>query len=215
MNNHAPHLVYTLKGILTGAENWGDIFRRWCVQHAPRLIVEEIDWGMIGPVRMYASRALPVLNWRRQDAIAAFIRRTQAEYGNPPFSIGAFSFGTFLAHGTMWRHADIRPRSVFLFGSVLPSLWSRTRFPQMFARGQIGRLLNVWSPNDSAIRFGSFWPFGKAGSEGFRGIGASCPVMQCRTEEEHSSYFWKEFRDVHFQRVAEFLWEPKPAEARA
>lgn len=225
MSGPAPvrHIVSFVHGIHNAADNYGEILQRWATIHEPHLYIEGIDWGWITGVQMYLAGLIPALDWRRRSYIARQLKAQQNCFGpESRYSVIAHSKGTDLVVDTLLDNPDIYIGALVLVGSVLPNKFHCSGLHALLVSGQVGRVLVVWSPNDSIIKNLSIWPYGKLGATGFVDLNANgmrwgrteyddndeqWPVRQIQTAEEHSTYFWSEFRDQHFRQWADFILE--------
>jgi hypothetical protein len=213
MNQPAPqrHIVGFVHGIHNAADNYGDIYSRWAFEHARSLHVEQIDWGWITGVQMWLAGVIPALDWRRQRYIARQLRAARNCFGEDvPLSVIAHSKGTDLIVDTLLANEDIELEALVLVGSVLGNRFAGSKIQTLLQLSQVRRVLVVWSPNDSIIRNLSIWPYGKLGCTGFTDLSkvqgpTSKVVFQVETAEEHSTYFWSEFRDQHFRSWTDFI----------
>lgn len=212
-----PACIATVHGIQSTAENWGDIYRRWLqrtcsvssvssVANHP-VVVENIDWGRITGLQMYIQLALPWLERRRERFVADELASFATEY-RCPIHVIAHSKGCDLIVDALYRFPRIQIQALVLVGSVLPIRYRYSQLDAVVDRGQVTRVLNVWSPNDSIIETWSIWPYGKSGSRGLADIPAVAPIYQQQTQEDHNTYFWSEFRDQHFTTWTEFALNP-------
>jgi pimeloyl-ACP methyl ester carboxylesterase len=211
--NHDRHLVITAHGIHGADYNWGDIYRDWCDQHARAQHVSDIFWGRVNGLQMYAAKLIPFWMWARRDAAATEIRASLGAFAHQATTtLAGHSYGTQFIHDILWANPDLVVDNVILIASVLPERLDRTKWRQIHERGQVKRLLNVWSPNDSIIRAWSFWPYGKLGARGFTDANLPDWLWQFKTEEEHSTYFWTEFRAEFFRKITEWIIRTTDAE---
>lgn len=206
------HVIFAVHGIHTGAENWTDAFRRWAMENdRDDISVEEYDFGKILGIQMYAEGIIPALGWMRQNAFAKWMERVISYYPDgTKYSIVAHSFGTWLTQGTLWRNRWMKPQAVVLFGSVLTSSFHETRFPELFKRHQIQRLMVFWSPKDFVVEkfcnpvFG-ISPFGHLGCRGFKDEEIkNHNIVQVKTNEEHSTYFTGRKSAEFFKMASDF-----------
>jgi pimeloyl-ACP methyl ester carboxylesterase len=207
------HRFEDFHGILTGQENWTDEHRRNNARYAPGLAVEEYSFAFTTGLGMYASGLLSPIGWLRQDAAARWHKRIAAKYPlDLPFSLVGHSYGTWLIQGMLWRHTEIRPRAVVLVGSVLSSHFASTRWGAILDRGQVDRLLVLWSPHDWIVDDLSQPIFGKKsfGHLGSRGFVDGIPprlvtrIRQVQTEESHTSYWSENRAPLYFDIINQF-----------
>ncbi len=204
-------LVFFVHGIRNTADNYGEILQRWVRQRDLPVYFEGIDWGWISGVQMWLAHFIPFAEHRRRGRIAKQIREAHEVLGRGRrASVIAHSKGTDLIVDTLWACPDIEIDALVLVGSVLSNRFQNSKVQGLLARGQLNRVLVVWSKNDSVIRNLSVWPYGKLGATGFLDLTVSPglygeAVTQIQTEEEHSTYFWSEFRQQHFRQWFEFI----------
>lgn len=198
------HIIVGVHGIRTGAENWSDDYRRAIATLHPDVAVEEYDYGCILGAQMYACGVVPMVGWRRISAFHKWLKTMLKKYPKgATYSIVSHSFGTWLTHGLLNRHKDVKPEAVVIIGSVLSEYFSQTRFPIIFEREQINRLMVLHSKGDTIIKWLSNFPFGKNGINGF--IDEIPPmVTQVELRGGHSSYFIKSKRDKTFSLITKF-----------
>jgi hypothetical protein len=191
------HVAVGVHGIFTARENWTDEFRRWLAEKRSLLIGDEYDYGIVGPIRMYLTGFIPTLAyWQTRSFKKWYDNRCKGTFGNGgvEYNFVAHSYGTWLVHELLWRNPSIKINAVVLFGSVLSSHFKQTKFPLIFKRGQIRKLVVVWSPNDKVVEDLSqpVWgaaPYGHLGSRGFvDGIDGQ-NIEQVKTHETHGGYF--------------------------
>lgn len=202
------HIIVAVHGIHTGAENWTDPFRRYVENHeghSKNIRVEEYDFGKILALQMYAAGIFSPLGWNMQNNFAKWFQSIKRNFYNKDceFSFVSHSFGTWLTHGMLWRHRDIKPKNVVLLGSVLSEDFRGTKFPHMFKRKQLSKATVFWSMNDTVIErtLVRVPPFGRLGSRGFvRGLTEE-NVLQVACKEAHSGYWAKTKRDDYFEQI--------------
>lgn len=200
-------VIIAVNGIYTGSENWTDAFRRWVSQSSYNgvVAVEEYDFGKLFALQMYAIGLVPFLGARRQKGFAEWFRKIMKQY--PPetkYSFVSHSFGTWMTHALLDKNPKIKPRTVVLFGSVLSHYFQKTKFPNMFGRGQLKKLVVYWSPKDTIIgkRLVEIPPFGRLGAKGFVQGAQGLKVEEFETDETHSSYWSPSKRDHYFEEIA-------------
>ena len=198
-------LVFTFHGIHNGQDTFGDIYRDWLVRHSTEFHCVEINYGRITGTQMYGAKLWPWCMSERRTRAALRMSDAWASHGAPTRHAIAHSYGTQFITDLLWQHPYIKLDGLILVGSVLEERFHSTRLPRLIVRGQITRILNVWSRNDSVIRHWSRGPYGTAGSTGFIDLTGQEPVWQNETEEEHGTYFWSEFRNEHFTRWTQWL----------
>jgi hypothetical protein len=207
-------LVFFVHGIRNSADNYGEIIARWLASRSLPVYFEGIDWGWISGVQMWLAHFIPFAEARRRARVAKQIREARECFGKAtPVSIIAHSKGTDLTVDTLWASPDIILDALVLVGSVLSNKFDGSRLQALIQRGQVNRVLVVWSLNDSIIRNLSIWPYGKLGATGFVDLPesqlVSVSVFQSESTEEHSTYFWSEFRDRHFAQWFAFILDGK------
>lgn len=203
-----PHIIVATHGIYTGSENWSDPFRRYVEnhpEHSKNFRVEEYDFGKILAVQMYAYGICSPLGWSMQDKMAKWFKTLMRSFyhKDSDFSFVAHSFGTWVNHGMLWRNPNIKPRNLVLLGSVLSEHLKKTKIPDMFKRKQLTKASIFWSPNDSVIEktLIRIPPFGRLGSRGFIDGIAGENVVQIRTEEKHSGYWYATKREHYYEQI--------------
>lgn len=202
MNRKPWHVIFGCHGIMTGFDNWIDRFRSHCAARKLPICVEDLDYGIVSPMRLRVCGWVSPFAWRIFDGMARQIRETMAYY--PPettFSLVGHSWGTWRIHGCLERNPDIQPRNVVLIGSVLREKFSETSFPKIIARKQIQKLQIYWSPQDEVIRDLSWYPYGKLGYRGFVDKVPDC-VEMFETHESHGGYFHMPESERYFSEIA-------------
>lgn len=220
MNERGPNLPVTrvavtcVPGIETNANAWPKRFAVYAWERFRNVFVTEAAIQLVSAVRFYLCAVFPFLEWGRRRAIAAVLRQTGG--GDVPRAIVGHSKGTDWSVDTLYANPDIEVEALVLIGSVLSERYHGSKLERLVDRGQVKRILNVWSPNDDVIKLLSWWPAGgKAGSRGFADLRGDEPVWQYKTEEAHSTYFWSEFRDKHFGVIMEFILGAKGNRSRS
>lgn len=205
MSLSPQHVIATVHGIRTSSDSWQQRFAAFAAgRYCDRVVTAEIMWGWISGIQMYLLHWVPFWERKRRKAVATILARLLEEFPFSSLSVLAHSKGTDLVVDTLLANRDLRIATLILVGAVLKEHYHRTSLPILVGRGQVARVLNVWSPNDHTIRDWSFGPYGKAGWKGFVGLRDNDPVWQQKTEEAHATYFWSEFREKHFARWIEF-----------
>lgn len=201
------HALVGVHGIYTGSYNWCDRLRAYAKVNYPSVDVREYDFGFITATHMYLDGLCPWFAKGMCRKFSDWFARKMMSYPvGMPYSFVAHSFGTWLLTETLWRHKEIQPSSVILFGSVLSSHFERTRWPEIIKRDQIDRLHVFWSPKDDVIErysrsFFGVTPFGHLGCRGFVGDYNRDIVRQYETAETHSGYFYPQNRDKYFNQA--------------
>lgn len=204
------HIIFGFHGIHTGSENWNDGYRRWLMdsEYYDKVIFEEIDFGKILAIQMYANGIISPLGWNKIDSCAEQVKKILGEWymKRASFSFVSHSFGTWVNQGILWRHPDIKPKASVLVGSVLSSNFKKTKFPQIFQREQMEKLGVFWSKNDSIIAktLVEIPPFGRLGSKGFTSGTKDFKVDQFETKETHTSYWMPGIRDKYHQEITKY-----------
>jgi pimeloyl-ACP methyl ester carboxylesterase len=203
MSRH--HVIDTIHGIHTDADRWPHVLESWFAAHyGDQITVNSIDWGFFRAVQMYLYRLMPFWFRGRVHLIAEALRETNAI--GWPQSIVAHSFGTYLAVETLWKHPAIEVETFVAIAGVLDNRWHGSKLARLVQRGQVKRVLVFWSTNDTVIRDFCLWPYGKLGATGFVDVPRTTPYLrQLATSEQHSTYFWHEFRNLYFREIADFI----------
>ena len=203
--NGPDHIIFAVHGIHTGTNNWADPFQRWAALHSPKIAIEECDYGQVTAFQLRLCGWIPFLARRRFNQLAAFVREALQEYPEgTPYSFVGHSWGTWLVHGMLDRHHDIKPKSVVLIGSVLREEWKKTSFSKILERKQFMRMFVLFSKGDSVIERLSFYPYGKLGWLGFIDEKPDCIEQLC-VEESHGSYFSVSRRLIYFPLIEKFI----------
>jgi alpha-beta hydrolase superfamily lysophospholipase len=208
VNLESPN-VFFVHGIRNSADNYGEIYARWARAAKKEIYVEGIDYGFLTATEMWLAGLIPALDWRRRRFIARQLREARAAVRGP-FAVIAHSKGTGLIVDTLIANPDIVLDSLVLVASVLSNKYNGSKLQRLIERGQVRHALVVWSPNDTVIRDLCPWPYGKLGATGFVDLrldtaGVTVPVTQVGTQEDHSTYFWSEFRNEHFEAWTRFI----------
>lgn len=105
---------------------------------------------------------------------------------SPP-SLIAHSFGTYIAAKALEKYPAIRFRSVIFCGSIVAAEFN---WSERFERGQVGKVLNDYSPKDIWARHAR-WIVSDAGQAGYTGFSDASPLLHQRNNRlwNHSDYF--------------------------
>lgn len=176
--------VVALHGIRTQAA-WQRAFLEVAGRHGLDAHVDRWNFGYFSVFRFLAPWArLAKLRWFREAYQQAF--REAAAAGQPPPSIVAHSFGTYILGNALLRYPYLRFDKVLLCGSILPR-----GFPwdQLIDRGQVQAVRNEYGQHDIWTRAVGWFVSG-TGPSGLEGFSAShARLEQEMFSFEHSEYF--------------------------